>query len=207
MDGANTSVNIESAVDALAAGVHAISDPDVAQLGRGFPHDDYLVCLSEAMLQLVIQGQPDDYFVKEHVALWGIDQFWNLPHNPRVPYYRAGGANLGNRKKLFHFVIPMFPENWLDKKAASEYAQRLEAGVAPSAVSISLLDIKEPADWHGEIDTTEHWVFSHFFIDGHHKACAAHQAGRPVRLLNFISCTRGISTRDEIEQAARASAA
>jgi hypothetical protein len=80
-----------------------------AQLVAGLPNDDYLVCLSEATLQLVIPGQLDDYFVKEQVALWGIDQFWNLPHDPRVPYYRAGEANLGNRKKLIHFVIPMFP--------------------------------------------------------------------------------------------------
>jgi hypothetical protein len=171
------------------------------------PNDDYQVCLSEARLRLVIPGQPDDYFVKEQVALWGIDQFWNLPHDPRVPYYRAGEANLGNREKLFHFVIPMFPENWLDKKVVSEYVERFEAGEVPTAVSISLLDIKGPAVWHGEIGPTEHWVFSHFLIDGHHKICAALQAGRPVRLLNFISCTRGISTRDEIEQAASASVA
>jgi hypothetical protein len=43
LDGANTSVNIESAVDALATGVHSISDPVVAQLGTGLPDDDYLV--------------------------------------------------------------------------------------------------------------------------------------------------------------------
>jgi hypothetical protein len=207
LDGANTSVNIESAVDALAAGVQAISDPVVAQLGAGLPTDDYLVCMSEAMLQLVVPGHPDDYFVNEQVALWGINQFWNLPHDPRVPYYRAGEMNLGNGKKLFHFVIPMFPENWLDKKVVSEYVQRFEAGDSPTAVSISLLDIKGPATWQGEIDPTEHWVFSHFLVDGHHKVCAARQSGRPVRLLNFISFTHGISTRDDIEQAVSASVA
>jgi len=207
LDGANTSVNIESAVDALAAGVRTIADPVVAELAAGLPKDDYLVCLSEATPQLVVPGQPDDYFVNEQVALWGINQFWNLPHDPRVPYYRAGEMNLGNGKKLFHFVIPMFPENWLDKKVVSEYVQRFEAGDSPTAVSISLLDIKGPATWQGEIDPTEHWVFSHFLVDGHHKVCAAREARRPVRLLNFISCTRGISTPDEIEQAASASAA
>jgi hypothetical protein len=206
LDGANTSVNIESAVDALAAGVQAISDPVVAQLGAGLPTDDYLVCMSKAMLQLVVPGHPDDYFVNEQVALWGINQFWNLPHDPRVPYYRAGEMNLGNGKKLFHFVIPMFPENWLDKKVVSEYVQRFEAGDSPTAVSISLLDIKGPATWQGEIDPTEHWVFSHFLVDGHHKVCAGREARRPVRLLNFISCTHGIATRDDVEKAASASA-
>ena len=206
LDGANTAVNIESAVDALAAGVRTIADPVVAELAAGMPNDDYLVCLSEAMPQLVIPGQPDDYFANEQLALWGIDQFWNLPHDPRVPYYRAGEANLGNGKKLFHFVIPMFPENWLDEKVVSDYVQRFEAGGAPSAVSVSLLDIKGPANWQSDIDPTEHWAWSHFLIDGHHKVCAARQAGRPVRLLNFVSCTRGISTREQVEQAVSASA-
>src|SRR5580698_2653852 len=122
---------------ALTAGVRTIADPVVAELVAGLPNDDYLVCLSEATPQLVIPGQPDDYFVNEQVALWGINQFWNLPHDPRVPYYRAGEMNLGNGKKLFHFVIPMFPENWLDKKVVSEYVQRFEAGDSPTAVSIS----------------------------------------------------------------------
>jgi len=132
----------------------------------------------------LIPGHPDDYFVNEQVALWGIDQSWNLPHDPRVPYYRAGEMNLGNGKKLFHFVIPMFPENWLDKKVVSEYVQRFEAGDSPTAVSISMLGIKGPATWQGEIDPTEHWFFRTSLLTAH-----------------------GISARDDIEKAASASAA
>ena len=204
LDGANTSVNIETAADALAAGVQTVADPVVAQLAAGLPNDDYLVCLSEATPELVIPGQRDDYFVNEQVALWGIDQFWNLPHDPRVQYYRAGDVNLGSGKKLFHFLIPMFPENWLDKTVVSEYVQRFEAGGAPTAVTISLLDIKGPADWQGEVDPIEHWALCHYLIDGHHKICAARQTELPVRMLNFISCTQGISTKGQIEQAATA---
>ena len=100
----------------------------------------------------------------------------------------------------------MFPENWLDKKVVSDYVQRLEACGAPSAVSISILDIKGPAVWQGDIDPTEHWALSHFIVDGHHKVCAARQTGRPVRMLNFVSCTRGISTREDVELAVSASA-
>ena len=37
LDGANTSVNIESTVDALAAGVRAITEPVVAQVAAGLP--------------------------------------------------------------------------------------------------------------------------------------------------------------------------
>ncbi|HTT22294.1 MAG TPA: hypothetical protein VMG82_25425 [Candidatus Sulfotelmatobacter sp.] len=200
LDGANKSINIDSAVDALASGIRGISDPTVAQLGMGLPSDDYVVCLSETTLQLVLPGQQDDYFVKEQTALWGIDGFWDLPHDPRVPYYRAGEVSLRKGAKLFHFVIPMFPENWLDKKVVSEYVRQIDDGGMPTAVAISLLDVKGPADWEGEIDPTEHWILSHFLIDGHHKVCAARQSGRPVRLLSFISSTHGISTREQIER-------
>ena len=153
----------------------------------------------------MVPGQPDDYFVNEQVALWGTNHFWNLPHDPRVPYYRAGEADIGSGKKLFHFVIPMFPENWLDKKVVSDYAKSFEAGSAPSAVAISILDIKGPADWQGDIDPTEHWVMSHFIIDGHHKVCAAHQGQRSAHLLSFVSCTQGVATKEQVEQAISAS--
>jgi hypothetical protein len=201
LDGARTSINVENTAEALASGIRAISDPVVAQVGAGLPGDDYVACLSEAMLQLVRPGQPDDYFVKEQTALWGTDRFWDLPHDPRVSYYRAGEASLGNGMKLFQFVIPMFPESWLDPEVVSGYVRQVDDGGIPTAVAISLLDVKGPSDWKGEIDPTEHWSLSHFLIDGHHKVCAARESGRPVRLLSFISLTHGISTRKQIERA------
>jgi hypothetical protein len=94
LHGANASINTEGAVEALASGVRTISDPVVAQLGAGLPADDYVACLSATMLQLVFPRAPDDYFVKEQLALWGTNPFWNLPHDPRVPYYRAGKQTL-----------------------------------------------------------------------------------------------------------------
>ena len=111
LDGARTSINVENTAQALVSGIRAISDPAVAQVGAGLPGDDYVVCLSEAMLQLVRPGQPNDYFVKEQTALWGTDRFWDLPHDPRVSYYRAGEVSLGERMTLYQFVIPMFPES------------------------------------------------------------------------------------------------
>jgi hypothetical protein len=205
LDGANTSVNVENTAEALLSGIRAISDPAVSQVGSGVPRDEYMVCLSEATLQLVRPGQQNDYFVNEQTALWGPNQFWDLPHDPRVPYYRAGEINLGNGEKLFHFVIPMFPENWLDKKVVVGYLAQVNDGGIPTAVAISLLDVKGPADWKGEIDPTEHWIMSHFLIDGHHKVAAAREAGRPVRLLSFLSLTHGISTPEQIAKAVDAS--
>ncbi|KAA6461810.1 hypothetical protein DYQ86_09150 [Acidobacteria bacterium AB60] len=207
LGGANTSINVESAVETLALGVRTISDPVVAQIANCLPQDDYLVCLSEAVPNLVFPGHAGDYFVKEQVALWGIDPFYNLPHDPRVPYYRAGEKNLGSGAMLFHLIIPMFPENWLKRDVVSSYASLIQDGGTPSAVTLSILDVKGPADWEGEIDPTEHWVLSHYVIDGHHKLAAARELEKPLRLLNFISISNGVSTKDQVERAVGASLA
>ena len=88
LDGANTSVEVDRAVDALGVGISSISDPVVAGIGTGLPTDDYIVCLSDAKLQLVRPGDQDDYFRKEQTDLWGVNAFWDLPHDPG---YRAIG--------------------------------------------------------------------------------------------------------------------
>lgn len=200
MDGATKSLNLESTVSTLAEGVRSVSEPVVAKIGAGLPKDNYDVCLMDVTLQLVRPGEQEDYFVKEHVALWGIDQFWDLPHNPRVPYYRAGEQYVEKGKKLFHFVIPMFPESLLDKGVVTKHLANMDTNSIPTAVAISLLDVKGPADWEGDVDPTEHWVLSHFLIDGHHKVRAARQADRPIRILSFIS-SRGVSGKEDVAKA------
>jgi len=44
-----------------------------------------------------------DYLHAEQVELWGIDSFWNLPHDPRTEYYRVGLTSraIGNDGALF----------------------------------------------------------------------------------------------------------
>ncbi|MGD1090847.1 MAG: hypothetical protein ABSB35_02515 [Bryobacteraceae bacterium] len=206
LDGANTSVEVDRAVDALGVGISSISDPVVAGIGTGLPTDDYIVCLSDAKLQLVRPGDQDDYFRKEQTDLWGVNAFWDLPHDPRVPCYRAGDVNLEKGVRLFHFVIPMFPESWLKKGVVSEYADRFDEEASPTPIAIALLDVKGPAIFEGEIvDPAEHWTIAHFLIDGHHKAAAARKTGRAVRLLNFLSLTHGISSREQVERSVDAS--
>ncbi len=208
MDGANTSVTVEGVAEVLRCGVSTISDSVVKKVSMGLPTDDYLVCLADASPQLVRPGEPDDYFMKENVDLWGIEAFWDLPHDPRVPYYRVGEpAALEKGAKLIHLVIPMFPERWLKKDVISDYVSQLkQGGGVPTAIAISLLDVKAPCIWEGaEVETREHWVLSHFLIDGHHKVAAARAAGLPIRLMSFISLKNGISTREQIERAVEVS--
>jgi hypothetical protein len=58
---------------------------------------------------------------------------------------------------LFEFLVPMFPHNWLDPKRLSEYDAYVNNEM-PTAVSISILDVRSPADWEGDEVITSHGV-------------------------------------------------
>lgn len=205
LEGANTSVEVANTAEALRNGVSDLSNRVVKQIGEGLPKDDYVVCLAEHELSLVRPGEEDDFYRKEQIALYGIDSFWDLPHDPRVPYYRTGGRNLGGHAALFQFVVPMFPERWLKQDVIKDYERRFALEQHPTAVALSLLDVKGPADWNeGASDIAEHWTLTHFLLDGHHKAAAARTVGTPLRLLSFIATTKGVSDRSELEIALQA---
>jgi len=187
--------------DLLKAGVYQLSDAVVEKIIDGLPEGDYLAILLEADLQATRPGAINDFFAREQIELYGVDTFWDLPHDPRTPYYLASKAPIGERAKLFHFVVPMFPERWLKQSVITEYMNETADQVHPTAVAISVLDVKGPSDWNGEKDVVEHWTFTHFLIDGHHKVAAAMRAGRPARLLSLTAITAGISTPEQIRHA------
>jgi hypothetical protein len=149
---------------------------------------------------LVRPGEPSDYFAGEQVELWGIDAFTNLPHNPRTEYYRGDSPALGDGRRLFEFVVPMMPSNWLGAETVARYEERLAAGDHPTALALSLLDVKQPADWEGDPAVTEHWCLAHYLLDGHHKTLAASRARRPLRLLSLLAASEGVSSDEDVER-------
>jgi hypothetical protein len=69
-------------------------------------------------------------------------------------------------------------------------------------VAYSLLDILQPAMDNGE-DYYEHWVLSHFLLDGHHKIEAAAASGRPIRLLSLLDERISIASPEELSTVVR----
>jgi hypothetical protein len=203
LPGANKSVEIQDTADALRRGVNSLNEDVVNIIGLGLPEGEYLLALAETSVKLVRPGESDDYFAGEQIALWGEDNFWCLPHDPRVPYYRGGARDLGEGRKLFNFVVPMFPTKWLTFRAVSQYVAELSAKGSGTAVSLTVLDVKGPALWKGEPqpDPSEHWCLTHYIVDGHHKLHAASEARQPLRLLSFVALSQGVSTREEVEEA------
>jgi hypothetical protein len=193
LNGANQSLNPREFQNELSSGLTGLTDAQAAVLSELLADGAYDASLLFRIPRLVTPGETDDYFCQEQPALWGIDGFWGLPHDPRTKYYRAQDKPLDDGAHLFEFLIPMFPDSWLDIKRVSEFEGHLEEGRCPTALAISVLDIKEPANWDGDPAITSHWCLAHYIIDGHHKLFAASRAKRPIGLLSILALDRGIS--------------
>ena len=201
LDGANRSLEEAQAVAALSAGLAKLDDASVQGLGQLLPPEQYIVCLLEARPALIAPGGPGDYFSREQIALWGTDPFWAMPHHPRTEYYRLGERPIRTSGQLFQFLMPMFPRQWLDMTVVSQYAAKLNDGLRPTAFAISVLDVKQPADWDEASAVAEHWCLAHYLLDGHHKVWAAAQAGRAITLISFLAVSRGIASADDVQEA------
>lgn len=202
LEGANDKVSPSEMGDRLRHGVGTLNDELLRAIGRALPVGEYMAMLLELTPRIVQPGDAGDYFTHEQADLWGTDPFRNnQPHDPRTEYYRSDSISLGDRKRLFEFVVPMMPSNRLDAKTTTGYDERLKADENPTAFALSVLDVKQPADWEGDPVVTEHWCLAHYLLDGHHKMLAASRAHRPVRLLAFLSPADGVASADEIERA------
>jgi len=62
------------------------------------------------------------------------------------------------------------------------------------------LDVKQPANWNGNPNLTEHWCLSHYLLDGHHKIYAAAELGMPVSILSFLALQEGVSSQEQVAQ-------
>lgn len=179
----------------LNAGLATIEADVLRAYGKALPRSQYTALLIEMTPQLVTPGSRSDYFAHEQVATWGVDPMVGSPENPATPYYRTFETPLGPNQHLYEFVVPMVPPAWNDQDRVSAYRES-SAGTPPTAVAYSLLDVIQPAMDEGN-DYYEHWVLSHFLLDGHHKVHAAAAAGQPVRLLSLVDERISIASPDE----------
>lgn len=203
LEGANRSISATNIAERLNSGL-GITDPAfTAALSQILPTGSYRINFPTVTPHLVSPGNPDDYFTKEQVDLWGIEPFWGLPHHPRVAYYRARSLDLGEQRQLFEFVIPMFASTWLDPKRLEHYENEIAKGIKPTAFVLSVLDVKAPAVWYGDSDPliTEHWCLAHYLLDGHHKMFTAAQQEAPLNLVSFLAVEESLASEEQINLA------
>ncbi len=199
MEGANQSVNADEVIDKLNGGLTHLDPSVVNALTQIIPDGRYKILLQLVQPHLVKPGEKSDYFAGEQVALWGIDGFWGMPHSPKTEYYRLKTKQMTDGRGLFEFLVPTFPHNWLDQNRLSEYLTALQDDARPTAVALSILDIKSPADWEEGVPITSHWCLAHYLIDGHHKVYAAAMENKPLTLVSFLAINQGVSSEGQID--------
>ena len=179
-------------------------------------------CYCSGTPELTIPGADTDYFSHEQVELWGVgaegrmtgqEQLAETPHNPQTEYYRVGSQFLGENipvfkklippnvrgSQLFEFSIPIYLKNRLHEETLDSYRDRFLAGECPTALAISVLDIKGPGDWEGTPKITEHWCLAHYLLDGHHKMYAAASVHKPLTVLSFMDMSKSIATEKAVD--------
>lgn len=159
---------------------------------------EYEVFLKEINPIFVELGKENAYFSNEQVQVWGIDEFWGLPHYPKVKYYRGLTKKLSDTSKLFEFIVPTFPVNWLDEETVELYKSIISDNQSPTVLCLSILDIKEPADYDEKTKYPEHWCLTHYIIDGHHKMYASSLVNKPISVLSFLSVKNSIANIEDI---------
>lgn len=198
MGGANQSVHVEKLVDSLNTGIDKLDDGIIDDLKTIIPNGKYLVSLSQIQPQLSMPFSDQDYFSHEQIDLWGIDGFWGLPHYPKTEYYRLNSKVLKEQRGFFEFLVPTFPYTWLKQERVEEYKSKISNDNQPTVVSLSILDVKQPANWDGDPKTTSHWCLAHYLLDGHHKAYASAMSGKPITMISFIALDQGISSAEDV---------
>jgi hypothetical protein len=199
-EGANSKVSPESLSGLFRSGIADVSDEIKGRLMPLFPAGEYQMLLLSCTPRLVIPSKTGDYFFEEQIELWGVDPFWGVPHYTKNEYYRTEVLKPAERIGLFEFIVPMFPRRYLDSKTIQSYETLLSQQPSPTALAISVLDVKQPADWDGNPEIQEHWCLAHYLLDGHHKMYAAAQFGKPISLLSCLAVKKGVSDADQISK-------
>jgi len=204
LDGANRTLSAGQLGAELGAGRPSMDAAWLQSVGELLPSGDYLPFYAEVPLALVRPGGPGDYFAEEQVATWGVDAFWALPHDPRTEYYRGRRVDLPRdrawSRAIFEFVVPMVPHRWLHADRVAEYRRR-RGGEPPTALALSVLDVKMPATWDQEPAVAEPWCLVHYLLDGRHKTYAASLDGAPVGLLSYLAVGQSIADPGDAREA------
>ena len=199
LGGATEGGYIKAVQEKLARGIDGLQQDIIAEISPLLPKSVYLPLLLEISPRLVFPGGVDDYFAGEQVRTWGMVDFWGLPANPHVPYYRTFQTVVDSESHLYEFVVPMVPPSWNEGDRVQEFEEILATGGKPTAVAISILDVCAPAVDDGP-DWYYHWALTHFLIDGHHKMEAAAKNHRQLRLLTLLSMSDGLSTTEQVSR-------
>lgn len=200
LEGANDKVSPSGLSNGFRNGITSIDQKVIDAAMSILPIGAYKALLLSCIPRFIRPAGKGDYFFAEQIQLWGVDGFWGVPHYARNEYYRTEMSKIGDRGALFEFVVPMFPKRYLHEATIRSYDSILNRSTTPTALAVSILDVKEPAVGNGDSEITTHWCLAHYLLDGHHKMCAAANAGKPISILSFLAIEKGVSSPEQIAE-------
>ncbi|OYX52463.1 MAG: hypothetical protein B7Y97_01625 [Sphingomonas sp. 32-66-10] len=200
MEGADAAVDVGALTASLYDGLVTLDAGIVESLTQLMPSAEYIIALLRVRPELVRPNGSEDYFAVEQIEQVG-PNYWGdePPHDTKTDYYRLEGRSAvalphtGADTAGFDFIIPMTPRTALSEERVQFYEAAIAGGQSPTAVAVSVLDIKGP------YDGADHWCLAHYLLDGHHKIAAAARTGSEITLVAFIAVDQGISDRESIE--------
>ena len=109
-------------------------------------------------------------------------------------YYRGEAREVAEEEMLFEFFIPLYDPSKVSAERVSFYRELMTGGRQPTAVALSVLDVKSSMEWPEDSAGEEveprfgtHWCLANYILDGHHKIRASHETGLPITLLSFMT--------------------
>jgi hypothetical protein len=215
-------VSPEAVAGPLASDANLLEAGLLSTASKLIPSGDYAVSVLTVKPTLVSPCDAADYFSHESIDLFGIPTYTGVPDNPRIPYWRAGSLTLPpdsgawpgidgprprptNPKRLFQFLVPFEPPQWLDNERIDHYRRLMEAGGRPAALGLAVLDVRATAviPWDKKDNPdyvyAEHWCLATYLLDGHHKVQAAARSGRSLRVLTFVSREASIASDADVD--------
>lgn len=184
--------------DRLRIATDLLEPSFLKRLGSILESGEYEVLHRRVDPVLTSPGADQDYFSNESIELFGVDGYYGVPHSTRTPYYRCPDLPISPSQRLFEFLVPLHQPGTLDPDRVAEYETLLNDGNTPTALSVSVLDVKAPVTVERPTDLVEHWCLAHYVLDGHHKIQAAAQLNAPIGLLSFLSVGASIADSDAL---------
>jgi len=199
LNGANQNISPNELSNKLRHGLDRLDNDIISIINNIMPNGEYICSLQTISPKLVELSSSEDYFTNEQIDLWGIDKFWGLPHNPKIRYYRGITEKISESSCLFEFIVPIYPQNWLEADTVKLYQELIKINEKPTALAISILDVKQPGDWDNQIIDT-HYCLTHYLLDGHHKVFASSLEEKEITMVSYIALGKGISDKEDVNK-------
>ena len=198
LEGATSKVSFADAQRRLGDGGDGLDESIIAMFGSVLPVGQYLPLLLRIVPRLISPPSVDDYFAEDLPRIWNNDDgSWTTREYPQTPYYRTCETVADDGGLFYEFVVPMVPPRWNDRSTVEDYQDRLSVSAAPTAVAVSILDVRHP-ELDEDAGPDPFWGLTHFLLDGHNKMEAAATTNRPLQLLSLMSINASLANPEHI---------